>query len=167
MSAPVFPSSAGTYVVLLNAARRRRLTIGRLGALAMREGCYCYVGSAFGPGGLRARLHHHLGVAHRLHWHIDYLRRVTAPMAVWFSDDTRRQECRWSRALGTLPGATMPLAGFGASDCDCATHLFHFDTAPALDEFARRLTPATTSRRPLNEVSVPDNRSAGTARPQP
>ena len=156
MSATAFPARPGTYVVLLASTRRRRVTIGRLGALALRAGCYCYVGSAFGPGGLRARLQHHLDVARRLHWHIDYLRRVTTPTAVWFSDDPQRNECRWAQTLVTLPGADMPLAGFGASDCGCATHLFHFDNVPALDAFERRLAPATAARRTRVQLAVID-----------
>jgi Uri superfamily endonuclease len=163
LSATVFPARPGTYVVLLAATRRRRVSIGRLGALALRAGCYCYVGSAFGPGGLRARLQHHLGIAHRLHWHIDYLRRVTTPTAVWFSDDPQRHECRWAQIIGALPGAEMPLTGFGASDCNCATHLFHFDKAPAFDAFERRLAPATAARRSRVQITAIDD--AGTAVP--
>ena len=79
VAATTIPLRQGTYALLLAVERRRRITVGRLGALAAAAGCYVYIGSAFGPGGRRARLRHHLGVAQRLHWHIDYLRRIATP----------------------------------------------------------------------------------------
>ena len=143
------PARPGTYALLLVAAERRRLTIGRLGALALRAGVYCYVGSAYGPGGLRARLRHHLGSAQRLHWHIDYLRRAAQPAEVWFSEDPHHGEHAWANVVGAMPGASMPLYRFGASDCSCDTHLFYFAALPDFAEFARRLRPAARPRRPL------------------
>jgi Uri superfamily endonuclease len=141
------PARPGTYVLLMAATQRRRLTIGRLGALAVREGCYCYVGSARGPGGLRARLRHHLGTARRLHWHIDYLRRAARPVAAWFSDDPSCSEHAWADILRAMPGASIPLRRFGASDCKCNSHLFWFATPPDFTEFARRLPPARRQRQ--------------------
>ena len=69
----------GTYALLLRARSGGRIQIGRCGSLAVRPGWYVYVGSAFGPGGLRARLRHHCRLAERPHWHIDYLRRALRP----------------------------------------------------------------------------------------
>ncbi len=49
---------------------------GRLGgrSVELEPGVYAYVGSAFGPGGLAARLRRHLcGERRRLWWHIDWL----------------------------------------------------------------------------------------------
>ena len=46
----------GTYILLLHAALERDVTIGAAGILSLRQGYYAYVGSAFGPGGLYARL---------------------------------------------------------------------------------------------------------------
>ncbi len=66
---------AGTYVLILHAGSpAARVAIGRFGVLAVQPGYYVYVGSAFGPGGLKARLAHHAGPAKSPHWHIDYLR---------------------------------------------------------------------------------------------
>ena len=64
-AAAIIPARPGTYALLLSATRRQRITIGRLGALALQPGCYVYTGSARGPGGLRARLRHHVGTPHR------------------------------------------------------------------------------------------------------
>lgn len=67
------PRTGGVYAVLFLLGREFR---GKLGGSVRRlaPGLYLYVGSAYGPGGLRARLRRHLeGVRKRLKWHIDYL----------------------------------------------------------------------------------------------
>ncbi len=50
---------------------------------------------------------------------------------IWFNRIPRSAtplECRWSQALAELPGACVPLPGFGASDCrlGCPAHLVVF-----------------------------------------
>ena len=50
----------GTYVLIVSVAQMKRLEIGRLGTFDIVPGFYAYVGSAFGAGGLRARIGHHL-----------------------------------------------------------------------------------------------------------
>lgn len=49
----------GTYILILKSAVTRRVRVGRLGNLQLCAGYYVYIGSAFGPGGLRARIDHH------------------------------------------------------------------------------------------------------------
>ena len=68
------PSIPGTYALFLTLSVPAELTIGKLGAFAFPAGWYVYTGSARGPGGLQARLRHHLRPASRPHWHIDHLR---------------------------------------------------------------------------------------------
>ncbi len=68
-------SSPGTYVLVLAVPRTPRISVGRLGIAGFPAGTYLYIGSAWGPGGLRARIAHHFKPAWRPHWHIDYLRR--------------------------------------------------------------------------------------------
>ncbi len=83
-----------------------------------------------GTGGLRARLGRHLRGEGKSHWHIDTLRRVARVQdicylaAPWITVG-QRLECLWSQALASLPGATVPVPGFGASDCrlGCPAHL--------------------------------------------
>jgi len=70
------PEAKGTYVLIAFAGQMKRLEIGRLGTFAIVPGFYAYVGSAFGSGGLRARIGHHLESTTAPHWHIDYLFRV-------------------------------------------------------------------------------------------
>ena len=125
----------GTYALILQADQRRIVQVGRLGRLAVEPGCYVYVGSALGPGGVRARVGHHVRLATRLHWHIDYLRRAAALRHVWYSYDCVRREHAWADIFARMPGASIPLPGFGASDCTCPAHLFFFDRMPLLWTF--------------------------------
>jgi Uri superfamily endonuclease len=121
-----FEPRPGTYALILSSATDAAIPVGRLGDLHLQPGFYVYVGSALGPGGVRARLAHHMRPAERLHWHIDYLRPHTMLEEIWFCYDRKSQEHAWARRFARMLGASVPLAGFGASDCDCETHLFFF-----------------------------------------
>jgi Uri superfamily endonuclease len=130
---------AGTYALVLASSETGRASVGKLGTLQLQPGYYVYVGSAHGPGGLRARLMHHLEPATRPHWHIDYLRAHASPEEVWYCCGLRTWEHEWALHLGNEQGASVPLAGFGSSDCACESHLFFFGNRPSRTAFARSL----------------------------
>ena len=92
----------GTYALILACNREGWVRAGRLAPFAARPGTYLYVGSAFGPGGVRARIEHHARVAARPHWHVDALRRHTGLEAVWYTHDARRCEHLWARLLAEM-----------------------------------------------------------------
>ena len=144
----------GSYALILQADRRRIVRIGRLGQLAVQPGCYVYVGSALGPGGVRARVGHHVHITQRPHWHIDYLRRAAALRHVWYSYDSVRREHAWADIFAHLPDASIPLPGFGASDCACPTHLYFFPRQPRLDTFRRRLRAAMPNPSRVERLAV-------------
>ena len=121
-SAKTFPSTPGTYALLLALERPIEIAVGSLVLIRFVAPFYVYLGSAFGAGGLAARLRHHLRKAERPHWHIDHLRSAASIRGVWFTEDARRLECDWSEALAGLCGASL-VVGFGSSDCACASHL--------------------------------------------
>jgi len=125
----------GTYALLLRGEETREIEVGALGEMTVRSGVYVYVGSAFGPGGLQARVARHVRGDGALHWHIDYLRAVTSLEAVWYTHDAERRECTWAAVLRALPGASVPLDGVGASDCNCPAHLVRSAKAPSLGRF--------------------------------
>jgi Uri superfamily endonuclease len=129
----------GTYALLLASQKTGRLDIGRLGTLALTSGVYIYVGSAFGPGGLAARIRHHTQIAARPHWHIDYLRAACDLIGIWFTTAATRREHSWAAAVARLAGAGVPLPGFGSSDCQCAAHLFWFQRPPPIRTFQQRV----------------------------
>jgi Uri superfamily endonuclease len=99
----------------------------------MQPGAYIYVGSAFGPGGLRARVSRHLRRNKKIHWHIDYLRQELPVLAVWYAEGDTTLEHTWAKAIGACNLASMPVPGFGASDCRCASHLFYCGCENALE----------------------------------
>lgn len=130
---------SGTYVLILRARSAKRVRIGALGYLRVRSGVYVYVGSAFGPGGVRARVKHHLSRSPAPHWHIDYLRLATELDQVWYTHDPVRREHAWADLFRSARGAAIPLLRFGASDCRCVSHLFYFARPPSFPTFRRQM----------------------------
>ncbi len=153
-SAPQLADCPGTYVLVLEVREPARIRAGRLGELEVRPGWYLYIGSAFGPGGVAARCRHHRRTAIRPHWHIDYLRAVSELREIWFSCDSAKREHTWSRLIGEETGATRPFPGFGASDCDCGSHLFCFPKPPSFQEFRRRIQDALPGHGPLRRTAI-------------
>ena len=129
----------GTYVLFLELKSEKRITVGKLGATGFKPGCHAYVGRAFGPGGLAARLSHHLNLAASPHWHIDYLRPHTDVREIWYGRTRPRAEHQWALALSQIRGAGMPIHGFGSSDCRCPSHLVWLARPPAKTTFRRHL----------------------------
>lgn len=149
------PDGGGTYVLLCEAsADRAGVRIGRLGELSLEPGWYAYVGSAFGSGGLSARVGRHLRRDKPLRWHFDYLRPYVAVRAVWHAAGPTRCESAWAAALAALPGAAVPLAGFGASDHPGASHLFAFVDRPSLLDFSAGLGAGDRSCGEVRELLV-------------
>jgi Uri superfamily endonuclease len=128
----------GSYALLLQCERSATLEIGSLGSLHTRPGCYLYIGSAFGPGGVRARCRRHLQGG-RPHWHMDYLRPLCRLQAIWYTHDTNRREHQWAALLAGHRCAQLPFPGFGSCDCDCASHLLWFRSAPSFSCFSSRV----------------------------
>ena len=147
------PDQTGTYALLLASATEREINVGSLGCLQVVPGCYVYVGSAHGPGGLAARVSRHQAAAKKLRWHIDYLRAKTELVAVWYTAGQDRQECRWAEAMGGLRDAAVPMEGFGASDCDCRSHLFYFIKPPSYRGFRQRVRDTVTGHAPIRCVA--------------
>jgi Uri superfamily endonuclease len=119
------PKSPGAYVLLLKIDAPAALPAARFqGSLA--PGQYCYVGSARGPGGIRARCSRHLRHAKSKRWHIDWLTTVATDISV--SPQLGRAECEILDHLIALPGISIPVAGFGSSDCRlCLAHLVRIE----------------------------------------
>ena len=129
----------GSYVVVLEPTDRGPVRIGRLGSLSLELGCYVYVGSALGPGGVAARCRHHMRISARPHWHLDYLRPSCRILGIWTAYGLQRREHEWAAALGALPASRRPLPGFGASDCRCPAHLIQLSELPDDGLFCRVL----------------------------
>lgn len=126
----------GTYALILLSDSNARVQISRWGEIELVPGYYLYVGSAFGPGGVRARVSRHCRADKPKHWHIDYLREYVVPVVVWISYESEQLEHKWSQALSDKTEMT-PIPGFGCSDCRCHSHLFHTFNAPDFSSFMR------------------------------
>ena len=120
----------GTYALTYECKTNRSIRIGKLGILDLRRGYYVYVGSAFGPGGVKARIHHHLGRSPAPHWHLDYLKPHCEPLELWVTYSNNKREQTWVSTLAKSKDGSIPLAGFGASDTSAVSHLFFFKTRP-------------------------------------
>jgi Uri superfamily endonuclease len=122
-------SQPGTYALILQIHAKASVQIGRLRQIDIQPGYYIYVGSAFGPGGVRARVSRHCRTDKPKHWHIDYLCKFAIPLAVWISHETEKLEHRWAQIFYERREMT-PIQRFGCSDCKCYSHLFHTVIAP-------------------------------------
>lgn len=132
-------NKSGTYAIVLKPNAEHSIKVGKLGMLRVRDGYYIYVGSAFGPGGLKARITHHKRPSHRSRWHIDYLRAAAEICEVWYTYDPVPREHQWAESLAASKESTIPFPGFGSSDCKCLTHLYHFKSKPTIALFRSRL----------------------------
>lgn len=129
----------GTYALVMRCSSHQHVKVGKRGLLRLRPGFYVYVGSAFGPGGLKARIVHHMKISRKPHWHMDYLRPALTLEEIWFTYDCNHREHQWADVLAGSRRGTIPFAGFGASDCRCKSHLTFFDSRPSGAWFRRRL----------------------------
>lgn len=128
----------GTYGLILIAEDDFSARVGALGVIQFARGYHIYVGSALGPGGLEARVKHHLRHPSHPHWHLDYLREHMTARSLWYAQDTRRLEHGWAHVVAALPGAS-PIPRFGSSHCRCQSHFFGFSKPPSVDRFRRAL----------------------------
>jgi endonuclease-3 len=126
-------STSGTYALVVGLPDDVELTVGALGTATFPAGGYVYVGSALGTGGF-SRVDRHRRVAtgrhDARHWHVDYLAGHQASRLRGVVTVAGRDvECALAERI-----PAGPLAGFGASDCDCEAHLGRCDSvAAALD----------------------------------
>jgi len=156
MTNHVIEAKSGTYLLVMQSTQQQQIEVGRLGVMQVEAGYYLYVGSAFGPGGVKARVSHHMRVAARPRWHIDYLRQVCPLKMVWCSYDDVRREHEWVGLLESMPALTTPMAGFGASDHPGKSHLFYSEAVPSFATFSRRAGKQKGEHRnaPLYQIQL-------------
>lgn len=116
------PDGPGAYLLLIEAAKGLRLPKTLEGGRLLVAGTYLYAGSAYGPGGIRARVHRHQKRKKTIRWHVDRLtvRFGVAAVLAWPGG----RECDLVDKLTALDGVSLPVSGFGSSDCRrCRAHL--------------------------------------------
>ena len=116
------PRWKGAYLLVFELHQSQILDIGKLGWHHFDTGIYGYAGSAYGSGGLAARLKTHFTQSVRRHWHIDYIYKEATCVGTWVFPLGR--ECDVVETLLTIPDSIYQTPGFGSSDCtNCTSHL--------------------------------------------
>lgn len=148
------PASQGAYALLCHLAAP--LTFPwRKQAAHLDIGWYVYAGSAYGAGGIKARVGHHLRRGKRPHWHIDHLTNQAAAIKVIAR--IGGSECE---IVGRLIGSGQfhaPIAGFGSSDCrHCPAHLLRYSGWRGGERSGSRgwPPPSTSRKRPSSHAAA-------------
>lgn len=125
-------TNTGLYVLLIEMSSRARIRVGALGEFDFEAGWYFYTGSA--RRNLAQRVARHLSMGKRIRWHVDYLTSHPASGVVdtLLLRGTTRTECEVNQAIGRGLAGSVPVPGFGSSDClsGCPAHLW-YSVSPA------------------------------------
>ena len=116
------PDAKGAYGLVIALDRDVVVTFKRNQEYSLPAGHYVYAGSAYGPGGLAARLRRHFKREKKIHWHVDQLTLKAASLSAFVVPGG--DECLLIRQLQETGRYSVPIAGFGSSDCKlCQSHL--------------------------------------------
>ncbi|MBD3218470.1 MAG: DUF123 domain-containing protein [candidate division Zixibacteria bacterium] len=113
--------NSGIYQLLIELPRSCVIKVGNLGKIRFSEGLYIYTGSA--KANLRERILRHFREEKRFHWHIDYLLRKGEIIAYNLQKYRQGRECDTNLQIYRGNPRARFIAGFGSSDCKCASHL--------------------------------------------
>ncbi|OYT40997.1 MAG: hypothetical protein B6U89_00365 [Desulfurococcales archaeon ex4484_58] len=110
------PGRSGVYLLVI-AVCRDIVVETRSRKFRINRGFYIYVGSARGPGGLRARINRHLRREKKLFWHIDYLlsNPNTEIVLIYYRIVEEKDDLE-SRIATILNNYLPGIKGFGCSD---------------------------------------------------
>ncbi|WP_135828695.1 GIY-YIG nuclease family protein [Halorussus halobius] len=137
----------GTYTLLIELPEAAAIEFGAAGRRDLPAGWYAYVGTAFGPGGFsRVERHRELARGERdvRHWHVDYLLgHPESRFAEAVTSAGVDAECAVSRDISS-DADCKAVAGLGASDCDCGSHLLFAPDRDALERAVRRAHESVT-----------------------
>ncbi|MCW4020499.1 MAG: GIY-YIG nuclease family protein [Candidatus Bathyarchaeota archaeon] len=138
-----------------------RVAVGSLGTRRFQRGYYVYTGSALGKGALSlgGRVRRHLRKTNKKkRWHIDYLLsgsnlKIRAAIT---AHTNRKAECEINGYLRDQLQASIPVDGFGSSDCKagCRSHLLYL----GMDEDAVKKVAELYPRKMGSEIYVFDFR---------
>jgi Uri superfamily endonuclease len=126
----------GIYVLIIQLEASVQIRVGALGNIAFPAGTYAYVGSA--QNNLEQRVKRHLQEEKKLFWHIDYLLADKAAnvVQVYYAGGDKTCECSIAHLLAEK---AVPILGFGCSDCNCGSHLFHAENFQFIADHMRQL----------------------------
>jgi sugar fermentation stimulation protein A len=141
----------GSYLLILNLKRNRKIDVGKLGEVHFRKGFYIYVGSAM--ANLSKRMERHRRLRKQRHWHIDELRAIAEFHSILAIRASDRLECEVAKAMSQIAEWSVPK--FGSTDCSCETHLFGISNDPIQSEdFQKLVQYFRMDRYPDDSLSV-------------
>jgi sugar fermentation stimulation protein A len=140
----------GSYLLILNLKRNRKINVRKLGKVHFRKGFYIYVGSAMTNLSKRMERHRHLRKRH--HWHIDELRAVAEFHSVLAIRSSERLECEVAKGMSEIAEWSVPR--FGSTDCSCDTHLFGTSNDPIQSEDFQKLLQYFRMDRPISGMPL-------------
>lgn len=115
------PREAGACVLLIRLDNALHLDMVAFSGKSLGPGLYVYCGSAYRPGGIRARVSRHLRAGKPMRWHVDRLTAVGQIEQVGVRIGGR--ECDLVSELILHRGLPV-LPGFGSAECRaCPAHL--------------------------------------------
>lgn len=133
------PATSGAYGLIISLLRPLQFKGHTLIAAS-----YLYAGSAYGPGGLRARIARHFKDGKKAHWHVDRLTNAAGVGAAYALPGG--SECAIVKAALKVKGVSAPVPGFGGSDCRiCPAHLLRLPDGFQAEAFFSRLPPPGTA----------------------
>ena len=113
------PALPGAYLLLVELRAVTFVKLPDRPNVTLVPGRYIYAGSAYGPGGLKARVSRHMRRAKTRRWHIDQLTEPGSVVGAWAFP--RGIECDLVDMNSALP---LPIVGFSSTDCKrCRSHL--------------------------------------------
>jgi len=129
----------GTYLLEFSLGAPLSFTLRSSRRVCLSPGVYFYAGSAFGGGGIYARLSRHLRKDKKKHWHLDFVTtsELFTPLSVIVVPELP-VECSLA---STVSRFSVPVPGFGASDCRCSSHLFLAGEPEAVKEAVLKTFP--------------------------
>lgn len=112
----------GAYLLTLRVTDALELERPLSGCWLLKPGWYLYAGSAWGSGGIKARVGRHFRKDKKPHWHIDHLTLQAANITALAVPDGK--ECDLVAELLGTGHFRIAVPGFGSSDCRrCKGHL--------------------------------------------
>ncbi len=136
------PESKGTYILVIEVVNDINIKIGCLGKRKLERGVYVYIGSARGPGGLKARIYRHLKLNKRIKWHIDYLtvNPKVRIKAVFYLKSKDLLESIVANKLLSNNFFKGVIKGFGCTDRrNNYTHLYKLKNKSSIEELMKEL----------------------------
>ena len=136
------PALPGAYLLLIELTIATDVKLSNKLRASPFPGRYLYAGSAYGPGGLKARIARHMRRGKVQRWHVDQLTK-NGVRGEWIFLGCN--ECDLVDMNLALP---VPIVGFGSTDCKrCRSHLLGpIDAIPPMYVSTSRIPAAVNFR---------------------